>query len=1097
MGAIETVSVVLTDLVGSTELEMRVSPQRMDELRREHFSLVGLEVDEHGGRMVKTTGDGVMAVFDSAAEAVSCAVGVQQRLERRNRKADEPLQVRVGLSIGDVTREDGDYYGRSVIQATRLCDRAAGGQILTDELMAEFVGPRPGVEFHPVGQLELKGFPRPVPAVEIRWEPGVEDPGIPLPPGVREHPLEGFVGRDRELEILTGLLQEAQDGERRVGLIAGEPGIGKTRLAACVASAARGAGAIALFGRCDPELAIPYGPWIQALSHYVEHAPERVLREHIKHNGGDLARLIPGLTIRVRDLPAPREADPETERYLVWSAVVKLLRYASEDAPIVVILDDLHWADKPSLLLLKHFLLHGEQAKVLLLGTYRRSDLAASHSLADLLADLRREPGVRRLALDGLSEPEIAEMIAAAAGEPLGEEGRGLSRELSRETDGNPYYVAELLRHLAESGAVQQESGHWSLRSELSDLELPQSIREVVVKRVERLGPPVHDALATAAVIGREFHIAVLASVLDRDEDELLAALEQAVGAVLLFEVQGAAGRFGFVHAVVHHTLYQQLGATRRSRLHLRLARMLEEPVPGAACARPAELARHWSLTGAREYVPEAIHYARLAGEEALAELAPDEGLRWFTQALELQSEHPVEEVERCDLLIGLGEAQRQTGHPDFRQTLLEASQLAHELRDAERAARAILANNRGTVSVTGKIDEDRIRAIERALELDDPPDPIRRARLLGLEALELGYEHRPERRRALADEALALARPVADPRTLGEVVRNALYAYWSSDALEIRLGLSDELLAAAEAAGDPALVFWAARAEMHARIEAGELERARVARDRMQGVADRLHLPTLRWISGFTAAGWWVLYGELGRAEEEAARGLQIGTEAGEPDAMTIYGGQLAVIRTHQGRAAEVIDMVAQGVAETPAIPWLAALAWGNAWAGREPEALALVQRGAEDRFESINWDMIRKSGLAMYADAATECGATEAARILYELIEPWADELIWDTAVCHGLGRTFLGLLATTLGWDERADEHFELACRFHAENDLPHWSIARGQVAWAQSLADRGDLPTAHAQAAQALALSTAHGYAIVEKRARLLLETAAAV
>lgn len=1093
MGAIETVSVVLTDLVGSTELEMRVSPRRMDELRREHFSLVGVEVDAHGGRVVKTTGDGVMAVFDSASEAVSCAVGVQQRLEQRNRRADEQLRVRVGLSIGDVTREDGDYYGRSVIQATRLCDRAAGGQILTDELMVQLVGQRPGVEFRPVGPMELKGFPEPVTAVEISWEPAPDGQGLPLPPGLREHALEGFVGRDRELEILTGLLQEAQDGERRVGLIAGEPGIGKTRLAACVAGVAGAAGATTLFGRCDPELVIPYGPWIQALSHYVEHAPEKVLRDHITHNGGDLARLVPGLTARITDLPPPRETDPETERYLVWSAAVKLLRYASEDGPIVVILDDLHWADKPSLLLLKHFLVHGEQARVLLLGTYRRSDLDASHPLADLLADLRREPGVHRLTLDGLSEAEIAEMIEAAAGEPLGEEGRRLSRQLSRETDGNPYYVAELLRHLTESGAVyQQESGHWSLRSHLGDLELPQSIREVVAKRVERLGPSVHDALATAAVIGREFDIAVLASMLDRDEDELLEQLERAVRAVLLCEVQDVAGRFAFVHAVIHHTLYRQLGGTRRSRLHLRLARLLEP-----AAGRPAELAHHWSLTGTPEYVPQAVHYSRLAGEEALAELAPDVGLRWFTRALELQTQAPVDDFERCDVLIGLGEAQRQTGYPDFRETLLQAARMASELGDADRAARAALANNRGTVSVTGKIDEDRIRAIERALELDDPPNPIRRARLLGLQALELGYEHQPARRRALADEALALARPVADPRTLGIVVRDALYAYWSSDALEVRLRLTDELMAAAEAADDPTLVFWAARAEMHARIEAGELERARAARDRMQRVSDRLHLPTLRWITGFTNAGWRVMYGELERTEEEAGQAFQIGTEAGEPDAMTIYGGQLAITRIHQGRAAEVIDVMSQGAAETPAIPWLAALAWGYAWADRKAEAMELLERGTRERFESINWDMIRKSGLAMYADAAAECGASEAARILYDLIEPWADELIWDTAVCHGLGRTYLGLLSATLGWDERADTHFELACRFHAENALPHWTIARAQVAWAQSLANRGELPAAHAQATQALALSTKHGYGALEKRARLLLETAAPV
>ncbi len=350
----------------------------------------------------KNTGDGLMLVFDSAVAAVACAVGVQQRFEFRNRSAAEQLMVKVGLSAGDATAEGGDYFGMPVIEAARLCDRCSGGQILAKELVAHLAAGR-GHKFTSVGALELKGLPEPLAAVEVVWERRGEDRRLfALPARLQEAPPVGLVGRAEEGERLDELLAQAVGGERRLVLLSGEPGIGKSRLSTHAALQARSEhGAAVLYGHCDEELTVPYGPWLEALSHYVEHAPEEVLRAHVERYGGELGRLLPGLRARVPSLPPARSTDPDTERYLLWGAVLGLVREASERVPLVVILDDLQWADKQSVLLLRHLMVEGHGVTALIIGTYRDSELHRGHPLAEVLADLHRIEGVQRLALSG------------------------------------------------------------------------------------------------------------------------------------------------------------------------------------------------------------------------------------------------------------------------------------------------------------------------------------------------------------------------------------------------------------------------------------------------------------------------------------------------------------------------------------------------------------------------------------------------------------------------------------------------------------------------------------------------------------------------
>ena len=1094
MDSVETVTVLITDLVGSTGLESRVGPAMAGELRGEHFGLIREALQDAGGREVKNTGDGLMLVFGSTAAAVACAVGVQQRFEFRNRSAAEQLMVKVGLSTGDATAEGGDYFGMPVIEAARLCDRCTGGQILATELVAHLAAGR-GHKFTSVGALELKGLPEPLVTVEVVWERRGEDRRLfPLPARLQEVPPVGLVGRVGEGERLSELLASAVGGERRLVLVSGEPGIGKTRLSTHAALAARSQhGAAVLYGHCDEALAVPYGPWLEVLSHYVEHAPKDVLRAHIERYGGELGRLLPGLGARVTDLPSARATDPDTERYLMWGAVVGLLRQASEREPLVVILDDLHSADKPSMLLLRHVLVEGQGIRALVIGAYRDSELHRGHPLAEVLADLHRIEGVQRMVLGGLEHGEIVELMERAGGHELDAAGMALAQELHRETDGNPFYTSELLRHLLESGAIyRRDSGRFTVRGEVSALGLPQSVREVLGRRVERLGEQEHRVLSVAAVIGREFDLDLLLAVTEGDEDELLELLERAVAAAVLNESSATPGRFYFAHALINHTLYEDIGTTRRARLHRRIAEALEAQLGADPGARVGELAHHWGKATTPVDADKAISYAQMAADRALAELAPDEALQWYERARELLGDR-ADPILRCDLLIGLGEAQRLTGEAAYRQTLLDASRIASELGDGERASQAVLANNRGDPSFYGQVDQDRVAAIERALELDDDPD--RRARLLSLEALELIYEHDHRRRYELVEQALALARELGNPRTIARVLTAYLNVLRVPEGLERRLEHLDELRASVQAADDPALEFRAAGVEQHAMVESGDLKRADDAAERMIAIAERLGEPTMRWVAAFAAGGCMALLrGDLAEVERCARQARQIGSDSGEPDAAMIYAAQIANVRLVEGRVSDVsvLDRIVQA---NPLIStWKAALAWTLCWLGRRGEAAAIVADAAADRFEHVPWDSNRTSSLALYADAAAQAAVVDAAAVLYQLIEPWADQVVWSGASAYGDARTYLGLLAAALGRDEEADGHFARAIEVQQRDGMLLWA-ARAHLGWAEALAARGEGERARDQAARVLALSREHGYVLFEPRASAIVETGA--
>jgi tetratricopeptide (TPR) repeat protein/predicted Ser/Thr protein kinase len=475
---------------------------------------------------------------------------------------------------------------------------------------------------------------------------------LPAPPAIDAPVPIDFVGRDRELEQLAEVWRRATGGHRQLVLIAGEPGIGKTRLALTFGRRAADERATVLVGRSDEETLVPYQPFVEALSWYVRVCPEADLRAALatSSGGAELAQLVPDLMRRCPDIPAPTVMGAESQRYRLFEAVATLLAAASRARPLLLVLDDLHWADKPTLLMLRHIVRASDPAALCIAGTYRDSELDRTHPLAEMLADLRREPIVTRLALRGLDEPHVQGLVRSVTGRDAP---ATLGRAVFDSTGGNPFFVGEMLRHLHETGgfATHQDAT-------ATALGLPEGVKEVIGRRLSRMSEDCNRALMLAAVAGRDFDVAVIEALGDVSYDRLLDALDEAVRAHLITELPGGRGRFSFLHALIRETLYGELTSSRRIRLHRRMGEAIETLTLGKTNPPLADLAHHFSQAASAGVVDKAVDYATRAGDRAADALAFEEAARLYDlalQSLDFEEDEAAARARRVDLHVRRG----------------------------------------------------------------------------------------------------------------------------------------------------------------------------------------------------------------------------------------------------------------------------------------------------------------------------------------------------------------------------------------------------------------------------------------------------------
>ena len=764
------VTFLLTDIEGSTAAWEAEADAMAVALAR-HDELIEQVVTSRGGRLIKTRGEGdaTFSVFERPSAAAAAALEVQDAIRQEPWELMQPMRIRVALHTGEAELRDGDYFGRAVNRAARLRSLAVGGQILCSGATTELVidSLPDDVVLADLGTRQLRNLARPEHVFELRLETADDIPQERAGDAPFERPalpavLAGggpFVGRGRELEQLFSTWQTTLTDGMRAVLIAGEPGVGKTRLAGEWSRQAYEQGAVVIYGRCDEDLGAPYQPFAEALRSLVPSLGASRLRG--MRGVEALLPLVPGLADVVPDIAAPTSADPDTERYALFDAVVALLGVATASAPVVLVLDDLHWAAKPTLLLLRHLLRFGEHARVQIVGTYRSTDLDRSHPLAAMLADLHRDGTADRIALGGLDESDVTAYVTEA-----GYDDEVLARALASVTGGNPFFLIEALRHVEESGGVWDPS------------TLPQGVREAVSRRLSRLPAETNKGLAAAAVVGSRFALELVERVVGQD---LVDAFDEACQAGIVIEEPG--GRYRFNHAIVRQSLLAELASVRRMRLHQRIATTLENE-PGADDELLAELAYHYFECAWAGNAAKAVEYCRRAADQAMTRLAYEGAADLYDHALHALEERDEEFPDRADqtaeLLVARCEALLAAG--DVASAVDAVSQLqAATLESARLAAWATCFDGQLSMLVhPERLDEIEIAVSAAAAKLAELDDAAGEAKAHTVRAACLARLGRVGDCETALDNALTAARRAREHRRVNAVLAGApLAALW------------------------------------------------------------------------------------------------------------------------------------------------------------------------------------------------------------------------------------------------------------------------------------------------------------------------------
>jgi DNA-binding SARP family transcriptional activator len=892
-------------------------------------------------------------------------------------------------------------------------------------------------------------------------------------------PPGGLHGRIEEREQLQEAWRRAVGGAPQVVLLGGEPGIGKTSLAGWMAREVDRDGGLAAGGRADEDLGLPYQVWAEVLEHLVEHTPAETLDAHIGRHGGALSMLVPSLDRRVGPLPARRSGDPETERFLTWASAIFLVRQLSDRTPVLIVLDDLQWADAPSLDLLHHAVRSGELGRVLIVATYR--DAEATEPLTQLIATLGREGAVQRT-LDVLSLTDTIELTRSLSGAPE----RSIGEAVHRETGGNPFFTQELLRYLTESGALDASATTLAVDPEvLAALHLPAGVQGVVHRRVTRLGGDAEALLTLAAVIGTTFDLATLVRAAERDDVSVLADLDRARDASLVVEHEP--GQFAFAHALVAHTLVGDLGQAPRTTMHERVGRAIEAGPD--ADARVGELAHHWAEAGdaGRE---KAIEYARRAGDRALAALAPAEAGDWYARGLELDAAFAAGRGSlRVELTVALGRAEHQSGNPSHRETLLAAAVLAQESADGSSLVQAALANTRGFASNVLEPDRERRAVLEAALDVAE--DLATRSRLLAALAIEhqfqnvvLGSE--------LRDRAVQTARKSGDARALIAALISAPTTPPVNRA-EDALATAEEAVALSESLDDPALLFLTMSRLAVARLRAGLDWRADA--DRRDQLAAQLGVPIMRWRS------LWYRSAELevtGHHEEAAAttgEALELGLAMGQPDTLVIYGSILSATCFNRDQPEQMRDLAQLGVANFPQMDsFRPSLTYASYCCGDTATAAELFAEDKANRFVFAPGPGWPAAAVTSATNAAL-FGDAEAAAILLPIIRPFADEVVTTMAFHLGAFAYYLGELDLLVGDLDAAERDLARAEEIHRCRGMPTY-LCRTQLAGARLALRHGEPAAAAELVAEATLLAETHDLALSRLHAADLARAVAA-
>ncbi len=909
-----------------------------------------------------------------------------------------------------------------------------------------------------------------------------------LPGALRLTSTYPFVGRTVELETLRSLVPLAQGEGRRVALIGGEPGSGKSRLVREFSGVAAEDGALVLYGACDAVVRSPYGPFVEALDHLARVCEPNELRAALGPGGGELTRLLPDLPARVGELEPPAAADPDTERHRLHTAVTELLAGISRRRPVLLVLEDGHWADAPTLLLLRHLTRSAGHARMLLLVTFRDTESELPEAFSETLADLRRSDDVVWMGLAGFSSEEMTEFVRRAAGSEAREGLPQLASAISEVTDGNAFLVCELWRSLIETGAVELSEGEIRLTRPPSELGTPEGVREVVSQRLSRLAPATSDLLELAAIAGGEFELGTVRRATELEAGELRAALDEAVRSGMIEELPSTTLAYRFTHELVRRALYDRLSGLRRAELHLRVGEALEQG--GVSSARAlADLAHHFANAAPLAEPSRSVEYALLAARAARAALDFEQAAEWMRTALELPIDDP---PQRAEVFLELGSASHRAGKAlDALKAFDSAAAIARELEDARLLARAAIGYEEACWR-PGIAEEGAVDLLEEAAAALGDETSVLRAELLAGLARALDFQGERERGAIVRTRAVEMARGLDDRTGLATVLMRSYWARGTSSLWEIL-----EMLTEAKEIGD-SLGNTEIRAEAMAwRVPTfaalGELESARLEVAALRETAEQTAQPFMHHVAEHYASAIALGDGRLAEADASANRSREWSRLLTGRDPSGVYGIQMFSVRREQGRLAELAPVVRILAGESrEGGPWRPGLITVLIELGMEEEARVELGRLAEQGLDPLR-ESLWLASLTYLTDVCAALGEERVAALVYRELEPLAgaNVMIGHLVTFYGAADRYLGMLATTLGEWDRAEQHFESAIELNRRMGADTW-LAHSAYEYARLLlrSPDGDRARAAALLDEAAELAERIGMATLLARARSL-------
>jgi len=885
-----------------------------------------------------------------------------------------------------------------------------------------------------------------------------------------------FLGREAECRALGRALEEALQGRTRLALVSGEAGIGKSRLVEDLRLRATTHGIATALGRChDGDGAPAFWPWTQVLRGLARESRADLF-------GGvadDVARIVPELAQAGSPSTERLPSDASDARFRVFAAVGEALRRAARDAPRLIVLEDVHWADVPSLLLLQFLAREIQDVPLLVVATHR--ELAADHALQRPLTALAREPLARRIELRGLAATDVAGLVAASAG---ADHAGALAEDLARRTGGNPFFVGELLRFASRSGGLERLAAGQPLPF------LPE-INAVVAERLEQVSPDCRGLLRAATVIGEEFALELLLAATSLDAADALRLLDEALDARLVAEGR-TPGQFAFVHALVRDALYASLSLTKRTEVHRRIGEAIEVQQREHSGETLAELAHHFVAAAASGTAEQAVDYARRAGDWAMARLAYEDAAARYQQALDVFAlRRPRDERLRASLLLALADAASATGDLERAGKVCEqVATIAQALNEPALLLESVL-HAEPWWGVRGlRVDPVQITRLESGLAALPADDSPLRALAMAHLAYDVYVAGQLERGQEIAHDATVIARRLGDSHVLLRCLRAQLVVSLGPHQSSRRIAIASEMVDVARSAGDLEMACLAGRWLLLNLFEIGDVAGVERELEQCTELAARLAQPSLTvYVRGVHTLRQ-ILAGELPAAEAALVEMLQAATNLGGRE---VIGIQLALLRVVQGRWDDVrtlVELTRGRFARFTALN--AALLLADAESGRLDEARAALDAFAAHDFEDLPRDFLWMTALVLLATVCLRLDDRARAKHLYDLLLPFAElNVIANPGgwFCWGSAHGALGALAATCGDDDTAERHLERAIAENHRLGARVWAIS-----WQQELAalrlERGRDRDGRAreQLTQALAAAEQIGMQHVAARAR---------